>query len=61
MWGDDQRYQSHGIVLGRWEIDQYEPDCNTYWNWYKDKAAFSRGITSVSCQYADNYTGLHIS
>ncbi|KAF9234163.1 hypothetical protein BU15DRAFT_79346 [Melanogaster broomeanus] len=28
-----------GVVLGRWEINGNEPDCATFWNWYKDKAS----------------------
>ncbi|KAI9456332.1 hypothetical protein HD554DRAFT_2145734 [Boletus coccyginus] len=35
--------KGHGVVIGRWEIDQYEPDCNTFWNWYKDKGCTSSG------------------
>jgi len=35
--------RGHGVVIGRWEIDQYEPDCNTYWKWYKDKGCTSPG------------------
>ncbi|KAG6336734.1 hypothetical protein ID866_2339 [Astraeus odoratus] len=31
-----------GLVIGRWEVNQNEPDCMTFWNWYKDK-----GCTSV--------------
>ncbi|KAH0826281.1 hypothetical protein J3R83DRAFT_5753 [Lanmaoa asiatica] len=26
-----------GAVIGRWEINRHEPDCATFWNWYKDK------------------------
>jgi len=32
-----------GIVLGRWEVDQHEPDCASYWNRYKDKGCTSPG------------------
>ncbi|KIJ04906.1 hypothetical protein PAXINDRAFT_21809 [Paxillus involutus ATCC 200175] len=31
-----------GVVLGRWEINQNEPDCATFWNWYKDKGCTSQ-------------------
>ena len=24
-------------MIGRWEVDRNEPDCVTFWNWYKDK------------------------
>jgi len=33
--------RGHGFVMGRWEIDLYEPECNTFWNWYKDKGCTS--------------------
>jgi len=23
-------------VIGHWEVDQREPDCASYWNWYSD-------------------------
>ncbi|KAG2134836.1 hypothetical protein DEU56DRAFT_808954 [Suillus clintonianus] len=30
--------EDHGPnnVIGHWEVDQHEPDCASYWNWYKD-------------------------
>ncbi|KIJ60253.1 hypothetical protein HYDPIDRAFT_117539 [Hydnomerulius pinastri MD-312] len=30
-----------GVVIGRWEIDQNEPDCATYWREYTDKGCTS--------------------
>jgi len=32
-----------GVVIGRWEIDQQEPDCTTYWDEYNDKGCTSPG------------------
>ncbi|KAG6370508.1 hypothetical protein JVT61DRAFT_11289 [Boletus reticuloceps] len=29
--------QGPGVVIGRWEINQHEADCATFWLWYKDK------------------------
>jgi hypothetical protein len=30
--------EDHGPnkVIGHWEVDQHEPDCASYWIWYKD-------------------------
>ncbi|KIJ13058.1 hypothetical protein PAXINDRAFT_14104 [Paxillus involutus ATCC 200175] len=28
-----------GVVLGRWDINQNQPDCTTFWTSYKDKAS----------------------
>ncbi|KAF9222800.1 hypothetical protein BS17DRAFT_782594 [Gyrodon lividus] len=30
-----------GIVMGRWEVNQNEPDCASFWLWYKDKGCTS--------------------
>jgi len=32
-----------GVVIGRWEINQQEPDCATYWDEYNDKGCTSPG------------------
>ncbi|KAG2156887.1 uncharacterized protein EDB93DRAFT_874224 [Suillus bovinus] len=39
-WCDD-----HGPnnVIGHWEVDQHEPDCASYWLWYKDFGCISPG------------------
>ncbi|KAI6030186.1 hypothetical protein EDC04DRAFT_102159 [Pisolithus marmoratus] len=29
--------QGPGAVIGRWEVNHNEPDCVTYWSWFKDK------------------------
>ncbi|KAL4077955.1 hypothetical protein J3A83DRAFT_4218300 [Scleroderma citrinum] len=31
-----------GGVIGRWEVDQSQPDCVTYWGWFKDKGCTSK-------------------
>ncbi|OAX38153.1 hypothetical protein K503DRAFT_718607, partial [Rhizopogon vinicolor AM-OR11-026] len=38
-----KRCEDHGPnnVIGHWEIDQNEPGCASYWNWYKDKGCVS--------------------
>ncbi|KAJ8585879.1 hypothetical protein M405DRAFT_772395 [Rhizopogon salebrosus TDB-379] len=30
-------------VIGHWDVDQHEPDCASYWNWYKDWGCVSPG------------------
>ncbi|KAG1773397.1 hypothetical protein EV702DRAFT_1201088 [Suillus placidus] len=37
--------EDHGPnnVIGHWEIDQHEPDCASYWVWYKDFGCISPG------------------
>ncbi|KAG1800378.1 uncharacterized protein HD556DRAFT_1343066 [Suillus plorans] len=30
-------------VIGHWEVDQHEPDCASYWLWYKDIGCISPG------------------
>ncbi|KAI9566249.1 hypothetical protein HD554DRAFT_2194559 [Boletus coccyginus] len=35
--------RGHGTVIGRWEINQHEPDCAPFWLWYKDKGCTSPG------------------
>ncbi|KAG2056004.1 hypothetical protein BDR06DRAFT_953415 [Suillus hirtellus] len=37
--------EDHGPnnVVGHWEVNQYEPDCASYWNWYKDFGCVSPG------------------
>ncbi|KAG1903136.1 uncharacterized protein F5891DRAFT_117832 [Suillus fuscotomentosus] len=30
-------------VVGHWEVDQHEPDCASYWSWYKDFGCASPG------------------
>ncbi|KAG1760439.1 hypothetical protein EDD22DRAFT_80017 [Suillus occidentalis] len=30
-------------VIGHWEVDQHEPDCASYWIWYKDFGCISPG------------------
>jgi hypothetical protein len=32
-----------GVVIGRWEINQQEPDCATFWDPYHDKGCTSPG------------------
>ncbi|KAL4077956.1 hypothetical protein J3A83DRAFT_4186212 [Scleroderma citrinum] len=32
-----------GVVIGRWEVNQNEAACVTFWNWYKDKGCTSEG------------------
>jgi len=32
-----------GVVIGRWEINQQEPDCKTFWDGYDDKGCTSPG------------------
>ncbi|KAF8431473.1 hypothetical protein L210DRAFT_975239 [Boletus edulis BED1] len=34
--------QGPGVVIGRWEMN-HEPDCATFWMWYKDKGCTSPG------------------
>ncbi|KIJ13057.1 hypothetical protein PAXINDRAFT_100877 [Paxillus involutus ATCC 200175] len=37
-----------GVVLGRWEINQSQPACTTFWTSYKDKASLiETGLTLV--------------
>ncbi|KAF8557893.1 hypothetical protein OG21DRAFT_136998 [Imleria badia] len=33
--------KGHGVVMGRWEIGQHEPDCNSYWTQYKVQGCIS--------------------
>ncbi|KAG2156827.1 uncharacterized protein EDB93DRAFT_1247019 [Suillus bovinus] len=37
--------EDHGPnnVIGHWEVDQHEPDCASYWTWYKDFGCTSPG------------------
>ncbi|KAG1851954.1 hypothetical protein F4604DRAFT_1806505 [Suillus subluteus] len=37
--------EDHGpnYVTGHWEVDQNEPDCASYWTWYKDFGCTSPG------------------
>ncbi|KAI9458508.1 hypothetical protein HD554DRAFT_2139205 [Boletus coccyginus] len=35
--------KGHGVVIGRWEINQQEPDCTTFWANYNDKGCTSPG------------------
>ncbi|KAG1729263.1 hypothetical protein EDB19DRAFT_125440 [Suillus lakei] len=37
--------KDHGSnnVIGHWEIEQQQPDCASYWNWYKDLGCVSPG------------------
>ncbi|KAG2069562.1 hypothetical protein BDR04DRAFT_1101444 [Suillus decipiens] len=37
--------EDHGPdnVIGHWEVDQHEPDCASYWFWYKDLGCISPG------------------
>ncbi|KAG2069561.1 hypothetical protein BDR04DRAFT_1101442 [Suillus decipiens] len=37
--------EDHGPdnVIGHWEVDQHEPDCASYWIWYKDFGCMSPG------------------
>ncbi|KAG2069560.1 hypothetical protein BDR04DRAFT_1055334 [Suillus decipiens] len=37
--------EDHGPnnVIGHWEVNQHEPDCAPYWNWYKDLGCISPG------------------
>ncbi|KAG1729265.1 hypothetical protein EDB19DRAFT_125373 [Suillus lakei] len=37
--------EDHGPnnVIGHWEVDQHEPDCASYWIWYKDFGCISPG------------------
>ncbi|KAG2116128.1 hypothetical protein DEU56DRAFT_905211 [Suillus clintonianus] len=37
--------EDHGPnnVIGHWEVDQHEPDCASYWSWYKDYGCISPG------------------
>ena len=37
-------------VVGHWEIDEHEPDCASYWSWYKD---FVRGYIDSSLHITD--------
>ncbi|KAI6025136.1 hypothetical protein PISMIDRAFT_672937 [Pisolithus microcarpus 441] len=30
-----------GTVIGRWEVNHNEPDCVSFWNWFKDKGCTS--------------------
>jgi hypothetical protein len=30
-------------VIGHWEVNQHEPDCASYWSWYKDYGCVSPG------------------
>lgn len=32
-----------GNVIGHWEVDQHEPDCASFWIWYKDFGCISPG------------------
>jgi hypothetical protein len=40
--------QGPSNVIGHWDVDQHEPDCASYWNWYKDLV---RGFIDVSPAY----------
>ncbi|KAG2757832.1 hypothetical protein P692DRAFT_20824654 [Suillus brevipes Sb2] len=37
--------EDHGPdnVIGHWEVDQHEPDCASFWIWYKDFGCISPG------------------
>ncbi|KAH7885647.1 hypothetical protein F5I97DRAFT_1422370 [Phlebopus sp. FC_14] len=35
--------QGPGMVIGRWSVNQHEPDCATFWHWFKDKGCTSPG------------------
>ncbi|KAG2746269.1 hypothetical protein P692DRAFT_20739196 [Suillus brevipes Sb2] len=37
--------EDHGPnnVIGHWEVNQHEPDCASYWIWYKDFGCISPG------------------
>jgi hypothetical protein len=37
--------EDHGSnnVIGHWEVNQHEPDCASYWSWYKDYGCVSPG------------------
>ncbi|KAG2356075.1 hypothetical protein BDR07DRAFT_1613300 [Suillus spraguei] len=37
--------EDHGPnkVIGHWEVDQHEPDCASWWIWYKDFGCISPG------------------
>ncbi|KAG1846106.1 hypothetical protein DFJ58DRAFT_705948 [Suillus subalutaceus] len=39
-WCEDQGPNN---VTGHWEVDQREPDCASYWTWYKDFGCISPG------------------
>ncbi|KIM65862.1 hypothetical protein SCLCIDRAFT_1211867 [Scleroderma citrinum Foug A] len=37
-----RRCEEHGqTVIGYWEVNENEPDCRPWWNWYKDKVSCS--------------------
>ncbi|OAX31489.1 hypothetical protein K503DRAFT_80664 [Rhizopogon vinicolor AM-OR11-026] len=40
-----KRCEDHGPnnVIGHWEVNQNEPDCASYWSWYKDNGCVSPG------------------
>ncbi|OAX38154.1 hypothetical protein K503DRAFT_650596, partial [Rhizopogon vinicolor AM-OR11-026] len=40
-----KRCEDHGPnnVIGHWEVNQHEPDCASYWIWYKDYGCISPG------------------
>jgi hypothetical protein len=42
------RAQGPSNVIGHWDVDQHEPDCASYWNWYKNLV---RGLIDVSLAY----------
>ncbi|KAG2038373.1 hypothetical protein BDR03DRAFT_954597 [Suillus americanus] len=49
--------EDHGPnnVIGHWEVDQHEPDCASYWTWYKDFGCTSLGSGQRRIEhYLDN-------
>ncbi|KAG2343924.1 hypothetical protein BDR05DRAFT_932936 [Suillus weaverae] len=49
--------EDHGPnnVIGHWEIDQHEPDCASFWVWYKDFGCISPGSGQRRIEhYLDN-------
>jgi len=48
-------FRGNGIVVGLWEVDQFEPDCKPLWIWYKDKGCAANGSgKKVIEQYLEN-------
>ncbi|KAI9566253.1 hypothetical protein HD554DRAFT_2025946 [Boletus coccyginus] len=43
---EDKVGDGPGAVIGRWEINQHEPDCAPFWHWYGDKESHCDGCTS---------------
>ncbi|KIK15093.1 hypothetical protein PISMIDRAFT_687505 [Pisolithus microcarpus 441] len=36
--------QGPGVVMGRWEVNHNEPDCVSFWDWFKNMVRSSLGL-----------------